>query len=125
VYAGELRIGALLAAAPKPVQAQALPRFPGSSRDVALLLDRSIPFARIASTVEAQRPKLLESWEVFDVYTGEHVAADKRSVALRMVYRDPNASDADSGRTLTDDEVTGAHEQLVTVLTDRLGAERR
>ncbi|MDX9720974.1 MAG: phenylalanine--tRNA ligase subunit beta [Myxococcota bacterium] len=104
---------------------RALPRFPGASRDVALLLDEERGVADLAALIERERPALLESWEVFDVYRGEGVAEGKKSIALSFVYRDPAASDAEKGRTLTDAEVTAAHDVLLMQLCAGLDAKPR
>jgi phenylalanyl-tRNA synthetase beta chain len=60
----------------------------------------------------------LESVEIFDVYTGEGVPAGKKSVALSLRYRNPE-------RTLTDEEVNRAHEELVRTVMPKLNAQMR
>ena len=55
---------------------------------------------------------------VFDVFTGEKIGKGKKSVALALVFRDPN-------RTLTDAEINEMHDQIVRQLHDKHGAQLR
>ena len=100
----------------KPIEPP--PRFPAVRRDLALLLDRAVPAATIIDTIAQIKLPLLESIELFDVYTGEGIAPDKKSVALSLRYRSKE-------RTLTDEEVNRAHENLVRLVLPRLDAQMR
>ncbi len=93
-------------------------RFPAVRRDLALLLDRAVPAATVIDTIAQTKVPLLESIELFDVYTGEGIAPDKKSVALSLRYRSKE-------RTLTDEEVNRAHESLVRIVLPRLNAQMR
>ena len=97
---------------------EAPPRFPAIRRDLALVLDRNFPSDVVVRTIRECGSSLLEGVEVFDVYEGSAVAADKKSVALACRYR---ARD----RTLTDEEVNRVHAVLVEQARTRLGAELR
>ena len=77
-----------------------------------------MPGAAVIETIGQHGPALLESVEIFDVYTGEGIAADKKSVALSLRYRDKE-------RTLTDEEVNRAHEELVKMVLPPLNAQMR
>jgi phenylalanyl-tRNA synthetase beta chain len=94
------------------------PRFPAVRRDLALVLDRGVPAAAVIDTIAQANQPMLESVEIFDVYTGEGIATDKKSVALSLRYRN-------KGRTLTDEEVNQAHEALVRTVLPRLNAQMR
>jgi phenylalanyl-tRNA synthetase beta chain len=94
------------------------PRFPAVRRDVALVLERELPAEMVILTIREAASPLLESVEVFDVYEGQGIAPDKKSVALACRYR---AKD----RTLTDEEVNRVHSAVVEHARTRLGAELR
>lgn len=85
-----------------------IPRFPATSRDIALLAPLDLPHVRIeASLLEAKEP-LLAGVELFDVFTdptGAKVPADKRSLAYSLTYRSAE-------RTLAAEEVNAAHAKL-------------
>jgi phenylalanyl-tRNA synthetase beta chain len=114
----ELDFGALAAYEPPSRPVEPPPRFPAVRRDLALVLDRGVPAATVIDTIAQGNQPLLESVEIFDVYTGEGIAADKKSVALTLRYRSKE-------RTLTDEEVNQAHEALVRMVLPRLNAQMR
>jgi phenylalanyl-tRNA synthetase beta chain len=98
-----------------------IPRFPATSRDIALLAPVTLPHAQIASVLQTANEPLLANVELFDVFTdptGAKVPADKKSLAYSLTYR---AND----RTLTADEVNAAHARLKSRLTSQLGVALR
>lgn len=97
---------------------QALPRYPAITRDIAVIVDKAITAGQLLATIKATAGELLEHVQVFDVYTGERLGADKKSVAISLIYRHAD-------RTLTDEEVTALHEQVVQALEQSFAAELR
>ena len=75
-----------------------LPVYPAMERDIALICDNALEVAELLDDIKSFANKSLENCCVFDIYRGKGVAQDKKSVAVRMVFRLPD-------RTLTDDEV--------------------
>jgi len=124
VFVADLDLAWLMAREVVLPRCAPLPRFPHSSRDLALVLRSDVPYARLREVVEAKRPAELVSWALFDVYRGEHVAEDEQSLAMSFCYRDP-LSGTGEGRTLTDEEVNQVHETLVEELVKVLGGRRR
>jgi phenylalanyl-tRNA synthetase beta chain len=94
------------------------PKFPAVRRDLALILDRDFPAARVLGTIAELNAPMLENVEIFDVYEGAPVPPGKKSVALACRYRGTD-------RTLTDEEVNRTHAALVEEARRRLGAELR
>ncbi|MDF2813808.1 MAG: subunit beta of phenylalanyl-tRNA synthetase [Paenibacillus sp.] len=95
-----------------------LPKYPAIGRDMAIVVNREVPVGNLVATVRETAAALLESIEVFDIYTGERLGADKKSVAFALVYRHKD-------RTLTDDEVGELHGSVVRVLEETFSAELR
>ena len=95
-----------------------LPRFPQVERDLAIVVQRSLPVAELLQTVKVAAGVLLESVSVFDVYTGDHVRQEEKSVALRLVFRSQE-------RTLTEHDVLHEVEQVLLQLNSRHGAVLR
>jgi len=95
-----------------------LPRFPAVTRDIAMLVDDSIPVKRIENEIVSRAGKILEEVRLFDVYKGKQVPEGKKSVAYSIVFR---AAD----RTLTDDEVGKAMTEIINALSEKLGAQLR
>jgi phenylalanyl-tRNA synthetase beta chain len=115
----ELDADVLLTYADPALRYAHLPRFPAISRDLAVVVDTATPYGLLESTArEAVTPALTESITLQSVYTGEHVAEGKKSVALRLTFR---ASD----RTLTDTDVDTETANAEHLLAERVGAERR
>lgn len=98
-----------------------LPQFPGSARDAAMELPATLPNAEIEAVLAKCAEPLLAGFECFDVFTdptGLKLAADRKSVAYRFLYRA-------AGRTLKAEEVDTAHHQVLDTLTNKLGVKFR
>ena len=94
-----------------------LPRFPASTRDLALLCDDSLPMLTIEKAVSKAIGKILESISLFDCYKGSQIPEGKKSLAFAISMR---ASD----RTLTDSEVNAAMDKALAAVK-ALGCELR
>ena len=88
-------------------------RYPDTFRDIALLIDDTLPAAVVLETIRSQKIKELEGVELFDLYTGQGIPEGKKSIAVRVRYRSPD-------RTLTDEEVTPLHGRIVDNLVKKL-----
>ena len=95
-----------------------LPKFPSVRRDIALVVDESVPAAGILEEIDKIKSNLIEDAAIFDVYTGEHVEQGKKSVAISLQLR---AAD----KTLTEEEVNKVQEKTLKKLGLALGAELR
>jgi phenylalanyl-tRNA synthetase beta chain len=85
-----------------------IPRFPATTRDIALLAPLDLAHDRIATTLAGANEPLLSGVELFDVFTdatGAKIPADRKSLAYSLTYRSAE-------RTLTADEVNTAHSKL-------------
>ncbi|UVI28716.1 phenylalanine--tRNA ligase subunit beta [Paenibacillus spongiae] len=95
-----------------------LPRYPAMQRDIAVVLGSEVEAGKLTDSVRKTAGELLESVNVFDVFTGEKLGAGRKSVALSLTYRH-------SERTLTDEEVSELHSRVVTELEQSFAAELR
>jgi len=118
VYALELDADAMLAGARMIGKYKELPRFPASRRDIALVLDDSVPAGDVISEIEAQSEELLHGVSIFDVYSGGQLAPGTRSLGIALTYMS-------RARTLTDVEVDAAHARIVGHLLERFAASLR
>lgn len=118
VVAAELSLDALRAMYPPRSSAHALPAFPSIERDLSLIVAESVTWARVESLVASIKPALMESVGFVGTYRGQQAGAGKKSVTLRMRFRDAH-------RTLTHDEVSPQVESVVAVAKRELGAEVR
>ncbi|HZR52422.1 MAG TPA: phenylalanine--tRNA ligase subunit beta [Streptosporangiaceae bacterium] len=116
----ELDLSVLYAAAEQAgaVQAPVLSAYPLATQDVALTVPADVPAASVAEALVAGAGPLLEDLRLFDVYTGEQVGSDKKSLAYTLRFRAP-------GRTLKVAETTAARDAAVAEAARRVGAELR
>jgi phenylalanyl-tRNA synthetase beta chain len=97
---------------------RALPRFPAVFRDIAVVVEESVPAEELRVAIQRLGGGGLKSVELFDLYRGEQVEAGKRSLAFRLEFLDPN-------RTLTAEEAEESVERIVVGLTEEYQAKRR
>jgi phenylalanyl-tRNA synthetase beta chain len=108
VYYAEIALDDWLTRTPQPERYKPVPAFPPIRRDVAIVLAKSVPAAKVEATIRAAKAPNLESVQLFDRFLdpkGEKILADQKSLAYALTYR---ASD----RTLTEKEVNEAHEKV-------------
>ena len=118
VLAAELAIDSLFAVADNTKLYQPLPKFPASTRDIAILCDDEIPVASLEKAIRNAVGKILENVTLFDVYKGDQIPSGKKSVAYSLIMR---ASD----RTLTDEECDTAMKKAIAALENDFGATLR
>lgn len=118
VYLAELDLGVLLAESDSPVRYQPLPRQPGVTRDVSLLLDRRFTLAEITKTITGLNQEHLREVSFVDVYEGAHLPEEQRSLTLRLEYR------ADE-RSLRDAEVDELQSAVLQALNEKYDAQLR
>lgn len=95
-----------------------LPKFPAVSRDMAIVVEESMPAQEPLDFVLRQGEALLEKVEIFDIYRSPQLGSGRKSLGYRLVYR---AAD----RSLTDEEVNGVHGGLVAKVLEAFGATLR
>ncbi len=117
-YVFQFDLGKLFAHATAFASYTALPKFPAITRDLALVVDRTVTAAALTAVIREAAGDLLESLTLFDVYTGEHIAGDKKSMAFSLVYRHPE-------RTLQDEEVQEVTARVIAALAAQTGAQLR
>ena len=102
----------------KKISFTEIPKFPEVSRDVALLIDKSVRFADIEKTAYETEKKLLKRVTLFDVYEGKNLEAGKKSYAVNFTLQDIE-------KTLNDKQIEAIMEKLVKNLIEKLGAVQR
>ena len=117
VYVAVLDMPNVVALSSFDIKYEGIAKFPGSTRDLSMVMDKSIFVGQVEELIKKCGGKLLESYKLFDVYEGEQIAAGKKSVAYTMTFR---AKD----RTLEAGEVDKIIEKLVKEL-GKLGIELR
>ena len=114
----EVDLDLLLSAVSEGVKYVPVPKYPFIDRDVALIVDDSLPAAAVMGHMKAYPTGLIEDISVFDFYKGKNIPEGKKSLAFTIRYR---AND----RTLTDAEIEELHGRLVAYVVERTGAAVR
>ena len=97
---------------------QEIPRFPSVKRDLALVVARELPYADIEKTVRGIRLSNLRDVELFDVFESDKLGADKKSMAVSFTFLDEE-------KTLTDKEIDGWMQKIITTLEKEVSASIR
>jgi len=117
-YVFELSLKAILEEATEALRYSGIPRFPSITRDIALVVDKETVAGVLKDIIQTAGGKLLKEVNVFDLYEGERMEEGKKSIAYSLKYMDPE-------RTLTDEEVTKVHTQVLEALKNQAGAVLR
>lgn len=122
-FIAELDLEPLTSAATPPIQYRTLPKYPAIQRDIALVVAQSTPAQNLLDEINTHdsttnNVNIIESVSLFDVYEGEHIEAGFKSIAISIVYRNPDA-------TLTDEEVSTVHADIVSRLKQNHNAVLR
>jgi phenylalanyl-tRNA synthetase beta chain len=116
VYLFEIELAAVLTA--RTPSFKALSKFPEVSRDIALLLDKNIPAQSIRAELSELAGEYLTSLRIFDVYQGDAIGSEKKSMALGLTWQHPS-------RTLADDDINSIIDRCVKGLEVKFNAKLR
>jgi phenylalanyl-tRNA synthetase beta chain len=97
---------------------QSLPKYPPVLRDLAFVVDESVTAAELLESVRSSGGNLLKKIRLFDVYTGDQIERGKKSCAFSLEFLSPD-------RTLTEEEVEKATQQVIQYVGEKLGARLR
>ncbi len=118
IYVAEIDLDLLLSQEVSEPQFQAVPTFPPSVRDLAVVVDSAVPAGELREKAAQSGGKILRSVELFDIFEGEQVGAGKKSVALNLVFQSEE-------RTLTDKDTQKAIDKVLKRLKHEYKAELR
>ncbi len=97
---------------------ESMSKFPAIRRDLALVVDNEVSAQRVQATIRDVAGDCLTNLQLFDVYSGEGVESGRKSLALGLTFQD-------SSRTLTDEEIEGMLETILSQLNQKLNASLR
>ena len=117
-YVAEIDLNSIILNADTTKSFAQMPKFPAVSRDIAMLVDDAVPVAEIEEVIRKAAGKTLEEVKLFDVYKGNQIAADKKSVAYALTLRSAE-------KTLSEDEVSQVMKKVLDSLAEKVNAELR
>ncbi len=118
IYCAELSFDAMLDVKGGLPVYRPLPKFPASTRDIAVVCDAAIPVAKLIKCIKDSGCNCLECCDLFDVYQGKGVAEGKKSVAFNLTLR---AED----RSLTGEEAEASVKKILAALEAEYNAVLR
>ncbi|KAA0549180.1 phenylalanine--tRNA ligase subunit beta [Bacillus sp. BGMRC 2118] len=117
-YVFELSFDKIAALIGEKVTYAPVPRYPSISRDIALVVGKEVSAGEIQHVIVEAGGALLKDVHVFDLYEGDKMEEGKKSLAFSLRYFDPE-------RTLTDADVTTAHNKVLKAVEEKTGAVLR
>ena len=112
VYMFEIDLEAVLSITVPPFRYQSFSKFPGTSRDLAIVAPVSVTSGEIVALIKEHGGEYLEFVSIFDVYEGEHIEAGYRSLAYNLQFRSMEG-------TLNDEDIDGAIQAIIDALATK------
>ncbi len=118
IYVFEADIDTLQKFAAKKFTFASLPKYPSISRDLAILVDHDTSAGDVEKVIAKSGGEFFKGVTLFDVYTGEQIPADKKSLAFAIDFRS-------NERTLKDEEADSAFKNILSAVEKEFGATLR
>lgn len=117
-YIFEMDILTLMKYAAEKNSYTALPKYPGMTRDLALLVDETVSSAELEKVISKNGGQYFKGVTLFDIYTGKQIAEGKKSMAFTMQFQS-------NDKTLTDAEADEGFNNIVAAVQKEFNAELR
>jgi phenylalanyl-tRNA synthetase beta chain len=117
VYLAELELAKIVKYGKTKVKYEKIVKYPAVNRDLAILMDRETLVGDMIGEIK-KSSKLIESVSLFDIYVGDKVEADKKSVAINILMRKTTG-------TLEENEVTATVEKILGLIKKKYKGEIR
>ncbi len=118
IYVLEISLTKIVDKKIKPIKFKEISKYPSIVKDLAFIIKKDINSGEIVDTIKKSGGKLLTDIDVFDVYTGENVKDDEKSIAYSLTFSDPT-------RTLSDDEVMQIFNKIIEDVSKKHNAVLR
>ena len=118
IYVFEFSLTKLISKKIKPLKFKEVSKYPEVNKDLAFIVKKDVTVKELMDQIRKSGGRLLTNIDVFDVYVGENVAEDEKSVAFSLTFSDPT-------KTLSDEEVTVVFEKIITEVENKLNAKLR
>lgn len=118
VYTFEINLSKVLAKKVGKMKFKEISKFPNIKKDVAFIVKKDVTSKEIENVIKKVGGSALINIEVFDVYTGENVGNDEKSIAYSLVFNDQK-------RTLTEEEVMESFNKIIENVEKKCNAKLR
>ena len=118
VYVFEINLDKLLKNRTSNIKFKEISKYLGMEKDVAFVVNKNVSNKEIMDVIKKSGGKLLTNIEVFDVYVGDKIGNDEKSIAYNLKFED-------STKTLTEEEVMTVFNKIITDVENKLNAKVR
>lgn len=118
VFVFEINLSKLLSKKVGKMKFKEISKFPNVKKDVAFIVDKNITSKEIEMVIKKASGSALTNIEVFDVYTGENVGENEKSIAYSLTFNDAK-------RTLTEEEVMESFKKIIENVEKKCNARLR
>ena len=118
VYVFEINLDKLLVNRTSNIKFKEVPKFLGMEKDVAFIVNKDITNKEIMDVIKKSGGRLLTSIELFDLYEGDKITQDEKSLAYKLKFEDKD-------KTLTDDEVMTVFNKIINDVESKLNVKLR
>ena len=118
IFVCEMSVSKLYSKTIKPLKYKEISKYPIVEKDVAFVVKKDVPSDTIKNQIRKSGGRLLSSIDVFDVYVGDKVASDEKSIAYNLKFEDQT-------RTLTEEEVMASFNKIIKDVEEQLNAKVR
>jgi phenylalanyl-tRNA synthetase beta chain len=112
----EIDLSQLIELIPDIVQARPLPKYPSTARDATLIVDQGIEADTLLEKIRTMDQPLVEEARLFDVFQGDPIARNRKSISLRIIYRS-------AAQTLEDEKINKIHKEITDQLIKQFKAD--
>ena len=118
VYVFEINLDKLLKNRTSNIKFKEISKFLGMEKDVAFVVNKNVSNKEIMDVIKKNGGRLLTSIEVFDVYVGDKISSDEKSIAYNLKFED-------NTKTLTEEEVMTVFNKIISDVQNKLNAKVR
>ncbi|MDD3187662.1 MAG: phenylalanine--tRNA ligase subunit beta [Bacilli bacterium] len=118
VFVSELSLSKLMSKNVKPIKHKEVSKYPSITKDLAFVMNKNIASSDVYDILRRVGGRLVTNIDVFDVYEGDNVGTDMKSIAYTITFQDDS-------KTLTDVEVMDVFNKIISEVTNKLGVELR
>ena len=118
IYLCEISLSKLLSKDIKNIKYKELQKYPSIEKDMAFIVDKNVTSEEMIKVIKKKGSRLLTDVKVFDVYSGENIDENSKSIAYNLTFNDPN-------KTLTDEEVNLIFENIIKEVENSFKATLR
>ena len=102
----------------KPIKFKGASKLPSIKKDLAFIMPKDMDNELVVNEIKKSSNRLLTNIEVFDLYEGENIGLDNKSIAYSLTFEDPS-------RTLTDEEVMEIFNNIIDKVQSNLNIKLR